>query len=65
MIGAGKFGTMFLSQVRKLPGIHLIGMADLSPANARSNMELSAGQPSSSGPLRWMRRRDWNHPCRR
>jgi predicted homoserine dehydrogenase-like protein len=39
MIGAGKFGTMFLSQVRKLAGIHLIGVADLSPANARSNME--------------------------
>jgi predicted homoserine dehydrogenase-like protein len=41
MIGAGKFGTMFLSQVRKLAGIHLIGVADLSPANARSNMELA------------------------
>ena len=40
MIGAGKFGTMFLSQVRKLAGIHLIGVADLSPDNARSNMEL-------------------------
>jgi len=39
MIGAGKFGTMFLSQVRRLAGIHLIGVADLSPANARSNME--------------------------
>lgn len=38
MIGAGKFGTMFLSQVRKLPGIHLIGIADLFPDNAKSNM---------------------------
>ena len=34
MIGAGKFGTMFLSQAGRLPGIHLIGVADLSPENA-------------------------------
>ena len=24
-IGAGKFGTMFLSQVRLTPGMHLVG----------------------------------------
>lgn len=39
LIGAGKFGTMFLSQVRKLKGIHLVGIADLSVVNAKSNME--------------------------
>ncbi|MCH9672909.1 MAG: Gfo/Idh/MocA family oxidoreductase [Gammaproteobacteria bacterium] len=39
LIGAGKFGSMFLSQVRKLDGIHLIGVADLSVDNAKSNME--------------------------
>lgn len=39
MIGAGKFGTMFLSQVRRIPGIHLVGVADLYPQNAKSNME--------------------------
>lgn len=49
MIGAGKFGTMFLSQVRKLPGIHLIGVADLSPANARSNMEFVGWEPERFG----------------
>ncbi len=38
LIGAGKFGTMFLSQVRRLPGIHLVGIADLSPAQAKSNL---------------------------
>ena len=38
LIGAGKFGTMFLSQVQRLKGIHLIGIADLSPQNARSNL---------------------------
>ena len=29
MIGAGKFGSMFLAQVRRLPGIHIVGIADL------------------------------------
>ena len=38
MIGAGKFGSMFLSQILRLDGIHLIGVADLLPDNARSNM---------------------------
>ena len=33
-IGAGKFGTMFLSQVRLTPGMHLVGLADLMPARA-------------------------------
>ena len=45
MIGAGKFGSMYLSQVRKIEGIHLIGVADLSPANARSNMEFVGWAP--------------------
>jgi len=34
LIGAGKFGTMYISQARKVPGIHLIGVADLVPENA-------------------------------
>lgn len=40
MIGGGKFGTMFLSQAIRLPGIHVVGVADLSPAAVRSNLEL-------------------------
>ena len=39
MIGAGKFGSMFLAQVRKLPGVQIVGIADLSVARARSNLE--------------------------
>lgn len=35
LIGAGKFGSMFLSQVPRTPGLHLLGIADLSPARAR------------------------------
>ena len=38
MIGAGKFGSMFLAQANRLPGIHIVGIADLNPANARSNL---------------------------
>jgi predicted homoserine dehydrogenase-like protein len=36
LIGAGKFGTMFLSQVRHTPGIHLLCVADLSIPRARA-----------------------------
>jgi predicted homoserine dehydrogenase-like protein len=43
-IGAGKFGTMFLSQVRLTPGMHLAGLADLMPARARERM-VGAGWP--------------------
>src|SRR5438105_1805163 len=35
LIGAGKFGTMFLSQVRRTRGMHLVGIADLSVERAR------------------------------
>lgn len=34
LIGAGKFGSMFLSQVRHTPGMHLMGIADLSAQRA-------------------------------
>jgi predicted homoserine dehydrogenase-like protein len=43
-IGAGKFGTMFLSQVRLTPGIHLAGLADLMPARTRERL-LGVGWP--------------------
>ena len=35
LIGAGKFGSMYLSQARRTPGIHLVGVADLDPTRAR------------------------------
>jgi predicted homoserine dehydrogenase-like protein len=35
LIGAGKFGSMFLAQVPTTPGLHLVGIADLSAARAR------------------------------
>ncbi len=39
LIGAGKFGAMYLAQVPKTPGLHLCGIADLSPQNAKTNLE--------------------------
>ncbi len=36
LIGAGKFGSMYLSQVPRTPGMHLVGIADLSAARARA-----------------------------
>jgi predicted homoserine dehydrogenase-like protein len=39
LIGAGKFGSMYLAQVPKTPGVHLVGIADLAPASARTNLQ--------------------------
>ena len=39
LVGAGKFGAMYLAQVPRTPGLHLAGIADLSPANAKTNLQ--------------------------
>jgi predicted homoserine dehydrogenase-like protein len=36
LIGAGKFGSMYLSQLRRTPGVRLAAVADLDPARARA-----------------------------
>ena len=36
LIGAGKFGSMYLSQARRTPGMQLVAVADLAPARARA-----------------------------
>ncbi|WP_237479930.1 NAD(P)H-dependent oxidoreductase [Lichenibacterium dinghuense] len=38
IVGAGKFGSMYLSQAPRTPGIHLIGVADLSPPRAMDSL---------------------------
>jgi predicted homoserine dehydrogenase-like protein len=38
LIGAGKFGSMYLAQIPRTPGVHLVGIADLSPDGARTNL---------------------------
>ncbi len=39
VIGAGKFATMYIAQVPRTPGVHLVGIADLNPAYAKANLE--------------------------
>lgn len=39
LIGAGKFGTMYLSQVRKVPGVHLVGIAELNIPRAFESLK--------------------------
>jgi len=38
LIGAGKFGSMYLAQLPRTPGVHLAAIADLSPSDARKNL---------------------------
>ena len=38
LIGAGKFGSMYLAQAPRMPGVHLVAIADLSPDAARANL---------------------------
>src|SRR3954462_4363270 len=45
LIGAGKLGTMFLSQARLTRGLHVVAVADLSVERARSQFA-SAGWPA-------------------
>src|SRR6266850_5388905 len=47
LIGAGKFAAMYLAQVPKTPGVHLVGIADLSPDNARENLK-RVGWPAAA-----------------
>jgi predicted homoserine dehydrogenase-like protein len=39
LIGAGKFGSMYLAQIPRTPGVHLVAIADLNPEGARRNLE--------------------------
>ena len=45
LIGAGKFGTMFLSQERLSRGLHVVAVADLNVERAKSQLA-SAGWPA-------------------
>ena len=51
LIGAGKFGSMFLSQVPTTPGLTVAAIADLSPDRAKAacrSVRRSSGRPRSS-----------------
>ncbi|MDQ3026633.1 MAG: Gfo/Idh/MocA family oxidoreductase [Pseudomonadota bacterium] len=36
MVGAGKFGSMYLSQAQRTPGLQILAVADLAPDRARA-----------------------------
>ena len=40
LVGAGKFGSMYLAQARRTPGIHVVAIADLRPDRARETLRL-------------------------
>ncbi len=39
LIGAGKFAAMYLAQVPKIPGVQVVGIADIAPDNAKTNLD--------------------------
>jgi predicted homoserine dehydrogenase-like protein len=47
VIGAGKFAAMYIAQVPNTPGVHLVGIADLSPENARTNLARVGWKPET------------------
>ena len=56
LIGAGKFATMYLAQVPKTPGVKLVAIADLNPANARENLKRVGWDEAHIPPIA----EDWN-----
>ena len=56
LIGAGKFGSMYLAQVPRIPGVHLAGIADLSPEAARRNLARVGWEPARARRPRSTRR---------
>jgi predicted homoserine dehydrogenase-like protein len=48
VIGAGKFGAMFLAMAARSPGIHVAVIADLAPAKARENLTRIGWAPEQS-----------------
>jgi predicted homoserine dehydrogenase-like protein len=48
LLGAGKFGSMWLAQVPRTPGLHVVGIADLRPDRAREALR-RVGWPEERG----------------
>ena len=45
LIGAGKFGAMYLAQAKHTAGIHIVGIADLAPDRARAALARTGWAP--------------------
>jgi predicted homoserine dehydrogenase-like protein len=53
VIGAGKFGSMYLSQVRHTPGMRVTAIADLDPARAKASLQRVGWADSAIASLRY------------
>jgi predicted homoserine dehydrogenase-like protein len=49
LIGAGKFGSMFLAQARRTPGLHLVAVVDLDPRRAQESLARTGWQSGQFG----------------
>jgi predicted homoserine dehydrogenase-like protein len=47
VIGAGKFAAMYLAQAPRTPGVHVAGIADLSPEGTRANLARVGWKPEA------------------
>ncbi len=45
LIGAGKFGSMYLAQAKHTAGIHIVGIADLAPHRAQAALTRTGWEP--------------------
>lgn len=54
LIGAGKFGSMYLAQARRTVGLHLAAVVDLDPGRARASLARTGWPPEqvSAGSLK-------------
>ena len=49
VVGAGKFGTMFLAQARTTAGMHVVAVADLNISRARSQLAMASWPEAQYG----------------
>ncbi|MGI9334362.1 MAG: Gfo/Idh/MocA family oxidoreductase, partial [Gammaproteobacteria bacterium] len=63
LIGAGKFGAMFLTQARRTAGVHLVGIADLDPGRARDVLALTGWDRAASAATDLRQARDGGGTC--
>ncbi len=61
LVGAGKFGTMYLSQATRTPGIHLMSLADLDPDRAHAACARVGGYDTSADGFDAARRAGTTH----
>ncbi|HXS53154.1 MAG TPA: hypothetical protein VN782_11530 [Usitatibacter sp.] len=49
LIGAGKFGSMYLSQAQRTPGLQILAVCDLAPERARASLARVGWNPERHG----------------